>query len=72
MKTRNLIVAFEMSKADKPDETTEGNITLPMLPEIADTVLKGNVPETLDTLLTALAQLQGYDGAEVLTVQEAD
>lgn len=72
MRTKNLIIAYEMTKADKPDEAVESNVTLPMLPEIADTVLAGNVTEALDTLLNALAQLQGYDGADLFTVQEAD
>ena len=72
MRTKNLIVAFEMTKADKPGETSEGSITLPMLPAVADTVLEGNTPEALDTLLNCLAQLQGYDGADFCCVEEAD
>ena len=63
---KNLVIRYSMSR---PGAEAERSITLPPIPpEWTDDILDGDRPEALGNLLNALAQLQGYEAAELLSV----
>lgn len=66
---KTMTISYRMRRAD---EATEDAITLPMLPEYAGQLMSGEAVEHLDYLLDRLAQLQGYDTADVLSVYNHD
>ena len=66
---KHLIVTYHLHR---PGEDAESSITLPMLPEFAASAMEGNPTEALETLLNALAELQGFDDAEFVGFEEVD
>lgn len=66
---KHLTISYRIYKTD---ETAEDAIMLPMLPEYAERIMSGQPVEHLDFLLDRLAQLQGYDTADVLSEYDHD
>ena len=63
---KNLIIRYSMFKSGAK---AERSIVLPPIPpEQTDDILDGDRPEALDNLLDALARLQGYETADLLSV----